>query len=246
MGLRRLRVLAVAVALGPGAAGAQQPPDGREARWSTRSTAVDVAVADDGAGVVVGVRYRLGSADGGTLPVDRPIPFELLGFAGALVERFTVSDGRTVELWPTRGSHRAAALQPPFEVRDSILELDVSYVVDGAIRHDGGPLTARIPLLVGPPGTTADVAGAFEAALTLPLEWVVSEGFPSGLRQDAGGAWRVSLQTPPAMIGFRGRSDGVARPGVPFLVDLVTLVILLAFSFVGWRHLSSVARRARA
>jgi hypothetical protein len=43
------------------------------------------------------------------------------------------------------------------------------------------------------------------------------------------------------MVSARGRTDGTWRLGLPLVIDLLTVVILLAFSFVGWRHLARIA-----
>ena len=222
------------------------PAWGQSAEWSTRSTRVSIDLSEGGGDALVTINYVLGATDGGVLPLDRAIDVQLLGFDDATVERFTTADGRSVELWPTRGSHRAAALHPPFAAGDSLLRLDVRYTVPAAVAHDGGSVRGRVPLLVGPASPATDAAGAFEATMVLPPEWTVSEGFPSGLERTEQGAWRVTLQTTPAMVGFRGRTDGVWRPGVPLAVDAVTLLLLLGFSLRGWRHLSGVAREARA
>ena len=123
--------------------------------------------------------------------------------------------------------------------------VELSYRVDAAVVDEAGHLSARIPVLTGPPAV-AGADGSFTARLRLPEGWIVSEGFPSGLRLDGDGSWSVGLQVTPSMVGFRGRSDGTWRPSVPLVVDLLTVLILLGFSAVGWRHLSGVARRARA
>jgi len=204
----------------------------------------DLSSGDGSAEVTM--RYVLGPTSGPILPLAQPVRFELLGFGDATVERLTVSNGRSVELWPTQGSHRAASLFLPVATTGSTVPLEVRYRVEAAVHEDGAQLRARIPTLTGTAEPSGDAGAGFTARLILPSEWMVSEGFPSGLREDIDGTWAVSLQTSPSMVGFRGRSDGVWRPGVPFAVDLVTLLILLGFSAVGWRHLSGVASRSRA
>ena len=128
---------------------------------------------------------------------------------------------------------------------DGVGVVELSYRVDGAVVDEGGRLRAWIPVLTGPPAA-AGAEGGFTARLRLPEGWMVSEGFPSGLRPDDDGSWSVGLQVAPSMVGFRGRSDGRWRPSLPLMVDLLTVLVLCGFSTVGWRHLSGVARRARA
>lgn len=240
-GMRRLVQLAVlTLPILPGTLVAQDPD------WTVLSVQMnaDLSAADGSAEVTM--RYVLGPDSGRMLPLTRPVRFELLGFGDATVERVSVSSGRSFELWPTQGSHRAASLFLSEVTAGSTVPLEVRYRVEAAVHEDGPRLRARIPTLTGPAEPIGEDGVGFTARLILPPEWVASEGFPSGLREDTDGVWSVSLQTSPSMVGFRGRSDGLWRPGVPLAVDLVTLLILLGFSAVGWRHLSGVARRARA
>lgn len=202
----------------------------------------DLTAADGAADVTM--RYVFATEAGGTLPLDVPINLELLGFDEATTNRFT-ADGTDVELWPTTGSHRAAAVYAPPAAGGSSLSMELRYRIERAVVDDGGKLRGRIPVLSGPSAPTAGGDDAFEARLILPEHWAPSEGFPSGLRVQSDGSYTVTLQVVPSVVGFRGRSDGVRRPGLPLLVDLLTLVILVSFSAFGWRHLRGVARRAR-
>ena len=191
------------------------------------------------------MRYVLAAEDGAALPLDVPIDVELLGFDDAMTDRFA-TDGAEVELWPTTGSHRAAAVYAPADASGATLPMEFRYRIEQAVVDDGGKLRGRIPVLSGPSAPTSGERGWFEARLLLPEDWTPSEGFPSGLRVQPDGSYAVALQVVPSLVGFRGRSDGIRRPGLPLLVDLLTLLVLVSFSAFGWRHLSGVARRARA
>lgn len=214
--------------------------------WLVRSVHMDVDLSSGDGAADVTMRYELDALQGDTLSVRQPLHVEMLGFGDATVDRFSTPTGGSVELWPTQGAHRAASLPVSRSRVDSeVRVVELSYRVDEAVIEEGGGLRARIPVLTGPPAAEG-TQGAFTARLRLPDGWVVTEGFPSGLRQDDDGAWSVGLQVTPSMVGFRGRSDGRWRPSVPLAVDLLTLLVLLGFSAAGWRHLSGVARRARA
>ncbi len=233
-------VCGVVVSLVPPPVVAQDPG------WLVRSVHMDADLSSaDGVADVV-VRFELRAIGGDALPASQPLHFELLGFGDATVDRFATLSGDSVELWPTYGTHRAASVWVSRTSLDpDIGVMELSYRVDAAVVEDGGGLRARIPVLTGPPAA-AGADGGFTARLRLPEGWIVSEGFPSGLRRDDDGAWSVGLQVTPSMVGFRGRSDGAWRPSVPLVIDLMTVLFLLGFSAVGWHHLSGVARRARA
>ena len=70
--------------------------------------------------------------------------------------------------------------------------------------------------------------------------WVIADGFRSGLRRDEPGVYTVALTAAPAMVGFRARTDGRWSPGVPLLIDVLTVLLLLGFAAFGWRHLQGV------
>ena len=246
MGLSRalalfaLTSVSVGTALTPHA-GAAQTTGG----WAVVSVhfEADLTAADGAA--EVRIRYLLAAEAGGALPLDVPIAVDLLGFDDATTDRFT-ADGIGVELWPTTGSHRAAAVHAPTAASGSVLPMEFRYRIERAVVDDGGRLRGRIPVLSGPSPPTSEGGDAFEARLLLPETWVPSEGFPSGLRVQPDGTYAVTLQAVPSVVGFRGRSDGIRRPGLPLLMDLLTVLLLISFSAFGWRHLRGVARRARA
>ncbi len=204
----------------------------------------DLTAADGSAAVIVS--YVLRAADGGLLPAGSPIDFELLGFGEATTDRFVAWGTTPVLLWEMVGSHRAAAISAPSTEDDALL-IELSYSIERAVEEDEGRLHVRVPVLNGPSAPDPGSGGGFEARLLLPPGWDLSEGFPSGLRP-AGptGVWAVSLPVVPAMVGFRGSSDGSRRLGLPVVIDLLMLLALGGFAVVGWRHLSGLAREARA
>jgi hypothetical protein len=225
------------VAAGP--VHAQEPPS-----WRVESAQMEAdASAGDGAAQVT-IHYTFVADGGGALPLDVPIPVELLGFGEATAESFTVGAGRSVPLSVTGGTHRSGEIIPPSAVTGDALPIEVRYRVEHAIEVEDGRVRGRIPTLTAPP-LVAGGAG-FRAIVILPNQWSLLEGFPSGLRLNPSGHYEVSLPVVPAMIGFRGRTDGRWRPGIPLLVDLLTLTILCGFAVFGWRHLSGVAAAANA
>ena len=218
----------------------------QDSDWVVLSVHAEADLSAGDGSANVSIRYAIGTTPTDVVPRDKPMRFELLGFGDATADWFTTTGGDTVELWPTHGAHKAASIY----ASESLLErnrgeVELSYRVEAAVIEEDGRLRARIPLLSGPTAPMG-ASGEFTARLVLPEGWTISEGFPSGLRTNDDGTWSVRLQVAPSMIGFRGRSDGAWRPSIPLAVDFVTLIFLVGFSFVGWRHLSDVARRARA
>lgn len=223
------------------ASGAAQDPGG----WSVVSVRMTADLTADDGSAEVTLRYRLsGTPRGAPLPLDRPIPVELLGFAGATVEEIAVGDRAPVVLWPTRGSHRAAEIDPRLaggpgvgEAEGEVLPLQITYRVENAVARDGVDLRARLPVLSGPSPPESGPEAGFAATLRLPRAWRLSEGFPSTIRAEEAGVWSATLPVTPAFVGFRARADGTWRPGLTVLVDAVTLAILAGFVAFGWRHL---------
>jgi hypothetical protein len=237
-----------------------RPIEARQTPWRIASMRMHAVVDAAGRGADVTMRWTLVSAEpGGPLPLEAPVPIELLGFDDAAVEEVDQVDGGTVVLWPTHGSHRAAAIQPPFESSGSALELELAYRAESVVHGDGPSVRVRIPVLTGPPVAGAepgavDVAAlqaaglgpvGFSVALEAPPGWRVADGFPSGLRRDDAGTLRATLPVSPSMVGFRARTDGVWRPGFPLLIDALTLAVLLGFALRGWIHLRGVVAGRR-
>jgi hypothetical protein len=229
----------------------QEGPNG----WAVSSARMeaDLRAGDGSAEVRISYVFVAALPDA-RLPLAERIPIELLGFGDATATEVHLGSGVTIALAPTVGSHRAAALQPsesesgdvlrPEGSSGDALRVEIRYRVEQAVVFDGPRLRGRIPAVTGP----APIAGGdgFEAVVLLPDAWVVSDGFPSGLAPGPSGFHEVSLPVVPAMVGFRARTDGRRRPGLPLLIDLLTLTILLGFAAFGLRHLRSVAARADA
>ena len=187
-----------------------------------------------------------GSAGPEAKPASGLASLELLGFDAATASDVRVSGPnvpeRRIVLWPTTGSHRTASVHLPDPDGDGRASLRATYRVETAV-SDLVALRGRVPILTGLAAAEQGGVDAFTAELRLPTDWRVSEGFPSGLRRTESGAYSVSLPVIPSMIGFRASADGEWRPGIPLLVDVLTLTILLGFAAFGWRHLQGVVSR---
>lgn len=211
--------------------------------WVTVWQQVDVAMSGGDGSAEVLVRFGLGAEEvGSALPLDVPVTFEMLGFGAAYTDEVSVRDGEPVLLRPTVGSHREASVRVDgADVDDGVASLVFRYRMDNVLEAPGSVVHARVPLLTGPPVRAESGGDAFQATLSVPDGWVVTEGFPSGLQPSDSGVHVVSLSVAPSIVGFRARTDGTWRPGFPFLVDVLTLLILATFAAYGWRHLRRVA-----
>ncbi len=172
------------------------------------------------------------------------LQFELLGFGSASADGFWLGEERTgtrIELDPQTGSMRAAAFTLTLADTSEPYRLVAHYRIAEAVQLDGENLLLRVPVLSIALPPADGVPDLFRAELTLPPEWSVAEGFPTGLEANDEGVYTVSLPVVPSMVSARGRTDGTWRPGLPLLIDVLTVVVLLVFSFVGWRHLAKVA-----
>jgi hypothetical protein len=227
--------------------------------WSVVSARLTADLTAGDGSAAVSIRYVLsGTPRGSPLPLDHPIPVDLLEFANATVAHVAVGGAERIVLWPTTGSHKAAvivaparavpgAIDTPSEaLAAEVLELDVTYRVERAVQADGVELRGRVPVLSGPSAPEPGAGGGFEARLLLPAEWRVREGFPSSLRAERAGVWSVVLPVTPSIVSFRARADGTWQPGLPLFIDVLTLVILGAFTAVGWRHLRRGVTTAEA
>ncbi len=113
-----------------------------------------------------------------------------------------------------------------------------SYAVTGAVTEEGARVRGHIPVLSVDLPPEAATPGLFRAELRLPPDWRVAEGFPTGLdATGTPGVYAVDLAVVPAVLSFRARSDGRWRPGLPALLDVAAVLLVAAFSVVGWRHL---------
>lgn len=213
------------------------------AAWATQSAAVSIQLSEDGAASVRLDYVFVASPTSAALPLTESIPVQLLGFGNATVREVRV-DGAALVLWPTTGSHREAAIRPSRAAPGTALPVSIEYVIPEAVDNEGGALNVRVPLVTGPPGTEG--GSGFTASVEVPVNWAMSDGFPSGLRETDPGVWEVSLPVVPSVVRIRGAADGGRRLSLPLVVDALALLLLLGFAAFGWRHLRRVVREARA
>ena len=118
----------------------------------------------------------------------------------------------------------------------------VTYRVDEPVTEAGGKLRGRVPVLGIDRAPREAGPGLFRAELRVPPQWVVTEGFPTGLAPSGEpGVYRAELSVVPSLVSFRARADGAWRPGLPVLLDVLAGAILLVFAVFGWRHMREVA-----
>lgn len=162
-----------------------------------------------------------------------------LEFAGARMQDVRVErDGPPLRV--ERPRPLAGLVRLPVSSRSGSNESVVAtwYDVSGAVVERGALVRGHIPVLsvdLPPEGASP---GLFRAQVRLPPGWVLTEGFPTGLAAtDTPGVYAADLAVVPAVLSFRARSDGRWRPGLPALLDAAAVMLVAAFSVVGWRHL---------
>jgi hypothetical protein len=162
-----------------------------------------------------------------------------LEFAGARVEDVRlVGEGRALTLDRPRPLAGVVRLPVTTASAPTRSEVTTSYAVSGAVAEKGVRVRGHIPVLSVDLPPEAASPGLFHAELRLPPEWTVVEGFPTSLEATgAPGVYAVELAVVPAVLSFRARSDGRWRPGLPALLDVAAVLLIAAFSVVGWRHL---------
>ena len=171
------------------------------------------------------------------------LQFELLGFGSASADGFWLGEERTgtrIELDPQTGSMRTATFTLTLADTSEPYRLVAQYWIAESVQLDGVDVLLRIPVLSIALPPDDGVPDLFQAELRLPPDWSISEGFPTGFEASEEGVYTVSLPVVPSMVSARGRTDGTWRPGLPLLIDMLTVGVLLAFGLVGWRHLSRV------
>jgi hypothetical protein len=223
-------VRGLAVALACAALWAPAPAAARQA---VRSVRVVVDLSDGTGTAAVRAEYVLSGVG-----ADSVVRGTALDFAGATIEALRAGeDGRPLPILRPRALVTLARLPltPGAAGEGSVV---VSYEVPGAVVVRGAAIRGHVPVLSLDLPPEATSPGLFRAELRLPPEWSVAEGFPTGMAPaGAPGVYDVDLAVVPALVGFRGRSDGAWRPGLPLALDAAGLVLLVAFSAVGWRHL---------
>jgi len=202
-----------------------------------RSAAMRVDVTGSDGSAEVEIDYVLS----GTI-ATRAVAVALLGFDSSTVTDAVyccwAGSEETIVLWPSTGSRRMASIPLPVVPAgaDGPSTLRISYHVARAVTEKGGGVHGRIPVLsldLPPLGGGADV---FSTSLSLPAEWIMTEGFPTGFRPGDDGVPSVTPVVP-SMVSFRARSDGRWRPGLPLLIDVLMSALILLVGFFGWRHL---------
>lgn len=260
MGLSRSGALALLLVAGahPAAASAQQ----NDWVFGSQGVTVDVSAADGSA--TVGARIYLVPEDP-TRPADpeASLTIELLVFGDVTISDLRRANGDRVLMWPASGRRFMATVGPPYTREGSTPYVDVSYTVEAAVSGDGTARRVRVPMISGPVRASGEedegpAGSGFTAMVRVPNGWRVTESFPTGLSRGGGvrddgtgnaegeGVRRVQLPVTPAMIAFRARTDGRWRPGVPFVIDALTVILLLGFAAFGWRHLQGVVSGRRA
>lgn len=221
---------------------AQQAPEPTRIS-SVTMTATVVPGEED---VEVLLEYRLERTPGAA---PEPVLLHVLRVGGTeilniLVETPGAPDqSRALTLSEQDGVRESATIDPAMLPGDALL---LSYRVSGAVELQDGAGRIRLPLLVLDLPLVGTTRSTFQTAIEVPEEWRVSGTFPSGLAATTPGIWTADLQVVPAFVSISARPDGAWRPGLPWALDVATVLILLGVGFVGWRHLSGVVREARA
>lgn len=232
-------VSAIALVIVPAAAQTNAEVQASVAGQSTvQSARLFADLSPDDGGAEVRIEYVL------DVRGTPELQFELLGFGSASADGFWLGEERTgtrIELDPQTGSMRAAAFTLSLADTNEPYRLVAQYWVAEAVQLDGEDFLVRVPVLSIALPPADGVSDLFRAELSLPPEWSVAEGFPTGLAANEEGLYVVSLPVVPSMVSARGRTDGARRLGLPLVIDLLTAAILLTFSFVGWRHLARIA-----
>ena len=232
MGLRPRSLLVPLALLQAGALAGQE---------TVRSAVVRADLTDPAAGARVRVEYTLAGAE-----VGRPVPATVLTFGSARPENLRVgSRGMSADFAP--GPGRAWTVLLPTEAdAPGVARVVAEYTVPQPIALDGGAMRGHVPILTLDRPPEEARPGLFRGELALPAGWRVSEAFPTGLREAGppdGGARTLAAELPvvPSTLSFRARADGRWHPGLPFVLDVLAALVIVGFSFVGWRHVRGEA-----
>lgn len=228
MGLRSLLIASVALLVALPCVG----------QTTVRSVRLFADLSPDDGGAEVRVEYLL-AVEG-----QPPLRFELLGFGAATAEAFWLGERRTgtpIRLETESGTLRAADFTLTVADTGADFRIDATYWIASAVERDGAEIRVRVPVLTLALPPASGIPGLFRAELRLPSGWAVSESFPTGLRSTDDGAFAVELAAAPSVVSLRARTDGAWRPGLPFVLEVLTGLILGAFGVFGWRHLRKVA-----
>ena len=258
MGLIRSGAVALLLVAGvcPAAVSAQQ----NDWVFGSQEVTLDVS-AVDGAATVAARIYLVPEDPTRPADPDASLTIELLVFGDVTISDLRRANGDRVLVWPASGRRFRATIGPPF-LREGAPYIDLTYTVEGAATGDGTGRHVRVPMISGPVRASGQedegpAGSGFDAIVRMSDEWRVTESFPTGLTSGGAGGQSVpgaperavhgvSLPVTPAMISFRAQTDGQWRPGFPFVIDALTVVLLLGFAAFGWRHLQGVVSGRRA
>ena len=188
----------------------------------------------------VRMRYVLAGAQPGV-----PVPATLLAFGETAFADLAVarSGGDGVDPIPltAEGSRRHTAVLPHRPADAGHAEVQAEYTVARAVSGSGDALRVQVPVLSVDAAPEDSRPGFFTARVTVPGGWAISETFPTAMARvdDAGdgAVYGADLPVVPATLSLRARTDAGWHPGLPLLLDVFTLLVVAAFSFVGWRYL---------
>jgi hypothetical protein len=171
------------------------------------------------------------------------IPATVLDFGQSAVTNLRFGESRSpAPLRALTGVARTAEVGVEPSSSPGTGRVVVHYEVASPVTSEGADLRAHIPVLSLYRPPTQPGPGVFSAELRLPPEWSVAEGFPTGLSATGEpGVYSVELSVVPAVVSFRGRSDGRWRPGLPLGLEVLAGIAMVGFALYGWRHLRRVA-----
>jgi len=186
----------------------------------------------------VRLRYEISDVAPGAL-----VSVSLLDFGTAVGEDFRVGRaGAPVRMVARNGAARSGSW-PVEEGPGGRSVLSVAYRVVGVGEVGDGRFVSHLPVLSVDLSPEAARPGLFQGHVRVPVDWAVTEGFPTGMSADGEqGSYSVELAVVPSVVILRARADGRRRPGLPAALDLVAIAALLATAFAGWRHMQEPAQ----
>jgi hypothetical protein len=208
---------------------------GQETVRSVRLVADLTAV---GGGGTVRMEYTLESGEPGSM-----IPATVLDFGPSAATNLRFGEARNAApLRALTGVARGAEVGVEPSSSPGTGRVVIHYDLASPVTSEDGDLRGHVPVLSLDRPPTQPGPGVFTAELRLPPEWLVVEGFPTGLSATGKpGVYTVSLSVVPAVVSFRGRSDGRWRPGLPLGLEVLAGIAMVGFGLYGWRHLRRVA-----
>jgi hypothetical protein len=186
-------------------------------------------------------RVRVEYTLSGAVPGSR-IPATVLTFGSEPPTALALgSAGEPASFSPGPGRAQVALL--PVEVGNAgEARVVAEYTVPSPVSEVGGALRGHIPVLSLDRVPQEAQPGLFHGEVNVPAGWTFSEAFPTGLsrsdvQEGAYAVYAVDLSVVPATLSFRAYTDGAWHPGLPLILDVLAALIVVGFSFAGWRHL---------